>query len=137
MENKSKVYGLEFTHSLRYTNIYKKQFYSLTMVSKTGNRLCSESELIEAIFKDYRRSNKTILAEFLNSTQPNEIILLNCSWFREGRTMNYEVIGRLKCKFAPTDCDIPEGVFIERRDGEDFVPYREIVTYHKLVEEKT
>ena len=105
------------------------------MVLETGNRLCSESELITAILKDYLGGNKSILEELFRNVHQRDIVLLNCAWFSGGRSGEYEVIGRINCMFDPGG-DIPDGLSVERRTGWEFVLYKEIVSYNVLSEGK-
>lgn len=107
------------------------------MVTKTGNRMCSESELIDAVVKEV--PNPDVIRQLLESTKAGDIILLKCeNVMGPDAGIFYEVIGRIGCKFDP-DGDVPQGLDIERGTEIDyekeFVPYFNIRSYKKLVEE--
>lgn len=102
------------------------------MISETGDRGCSADGLINKVLNQGNHSNKDILEKFLRETKSNMAVEIECKESFNSGTRYYNVVGKIKCRFAPTECDMPEGVYIERLKGEDYVPYSHIDSFRIL-----
>ena len=102
------------------------------MISETGERGCSADGLIKRVIENWNYPNKDTLEKFLKETKSNIVVEIECKENFNSGTRYYNVVGKIKCRFAPTDCDMPEGVYIDRLNGEDYIPYSHIHSFRIL-----
>jgi hypothetical protein len=102
------------------------------MISETGDRICNVDDLIKKVMEKSNYSNKSILEKFLRETRSNMAVEIRCKDSCNDGTRYYNVVGEIKCRFAPTGCDMPQGVYIERLKGEDYISYSHIHSFRIL-----